>query len=191
MKKYIIWGVIALVALYGFMTLRSLQTQANTVENSWAQVENQFQRRYDLIPNLVETVKGYAAHEKGVLTEVTEARARVGEVQINAKDLTPQMMEQYMKAQGDLTQALSRLLMVRESYPDLKANESFLKLQDELAGTENRIAVERKRFNDTVKVMNNMVTVFPSSVVASLFGFEKLPYFQIDEGAAAAPKVSF
>ena len=96
-----------------------------------------------------------------------------------------------MKAQGDLTQALSRLLMVRESYPDLKANESFLKLQDELAGTENRIAVERKRFNDTVKVMNNMVTVFPSSVVASLFGFEKLPYFQIDEGAAAAPKVSF
>ncbi len=191
MKKYLWIGVIALVVLYGFMTLRSLQTQANTVENSWAQVENQFQRRYDLIPNLVETVKGSAAHEKGVFTEVTEARSKVGQIKIDASNLNPEQLNNYMAAQGELAVALSKLMMVRESYPQLKANEGFLKLQDELAGTENRIAVERKRFNEEVKVMNNKVTVFPSSLIASIAGFEKLPYFQIEEAAAKAPKVAF
>ncbi|MFA7084869.1 MAG: LemA family protein [Arcobacteraceae bacterium] len=191
MKKYLGWLALGIILVYGFTALRGLQSHSNTVENAWAQVENQLQRRYDLIPNLVETVKGYASHEKSLFVEVTEARSKVGTLKIDIANATPEQMQEFSQAQGELATVLSKLLLVRENYPQLKANENFLKLQDELAGTENRIAVERKRYNDEVKVMNNKVTVIPSSIVASLFGFQKLSYFEIDSVAKNNPKVSF
>lgn len=152
------------------------------VNNSWAQVQTQLQRRYDLIPNLVETVKGYASHEREVLTEVTRARASVG----GAK--TP---DDAMKANNDLSNALSRLLVVVENYPQLKANENFIKLQDELSGTENRIAVERRRYNDSVRIYNQKLRSFPTVFFAGIFGFEKRNYFEAPESAQQAPKVDF
>lgn len=152
------------------------------VNNSWAQVQTQLQRRYDLIPNLVETVKGYASHEREVLTEVTRARASVG----GAK--TP---DEAMKANNDLSNALSRLLVVVENYPQLKANENFIKLQDELSGTENRIAVERRRYNDSVRIYNQKLRSFPTVFFAGIFGFEKRNYFEAPESAQQAPKVDF
>jgi LemA protein len=190
-KKYIAWGVIAVIVIYGLMSLRGMQAQTNTVESSWAQVENQLQRRYDLIPNLVQTVKGYATHEKEVFTQVTEARAKAGTLKLDVANATPAQMKEFSQSQGELAMALSKLMMIRESYPQLKANQNFLKLQDELAGTENRIAVERKRYNDQVKIMNDKVSIFPSSIFAMIFGFHKLGYFEIDSNAKSAPKVDF
>jgi len=152
------------------------------INASWAQVENQLQRRYDLIPNLVETVKGYAAHEREVLVEVTNARARVGEAGSVAEKI---------EANNELSNALSRLLLVVERYPDLKANQNFLRLQDELAGTENRIAVERRRYNEAVREYNQAIRQFPARLVASLFGFEEAPYFEAPSEAAKAPEVRF
>lgn len=163
-------------------TYNSLVTLDEQVKAAWAQVENQLQRRYDLIPNYVETVKGYAAHEKEVLTRVTEARSRVG----GASGI-----DEKIQANNQLTSALSRLLLVVERYPDLKANQNFIRLQDELAGTENRIAVERRRYNETVRQFNTRIRRFPTNLVAGMFGFEKVDFFEIPEEARTAPEVKF
>ncbi|MHB8137812.1 MAG: LemA family protein [Smithellaceae bacterium] len=152
------------------------------IKTAWSQVENQLQRRYDLIPNLVETVKGYAKQEKDVLVEVTNARSKVGGAG-NVPDK--------IAANNELSGALSRLMVVVEKYPDLKSNQNFLRLQDELAGTENRIAVERMRYNETVKVYNEAIRTFPSNFVASMFGFKEAAFFKVEEVAKAAPKVKF
>jgi LemA protein len=182
----IVAGIIILVFVIPFFYLKGtyngLVTMDESVKASWAQVENQLQRRYDLIPNYVETVKGYASHEKEVLLKVTEARARVG----GAANI-PEKIE----ANNELTSALSRLLVVMERYPDLKANTNFIRLQDELAGTENRIAVERRRFNETVRVYNTRIRSFPTNIIAGMFGFEKAAFFEVPKERQEAPKVKF
>lgn len=163
-------------------TYNKLISLDENVKNSWAQVENQLKRRFDLIPNLVETVKGYAKHEKEVFVQVTEARSQVGKAgTVDGK----------IEANNALSSALSRLLVVLERYPELKANENFLRLQDELAGTENRLSVERKRYNEAVKAYNIKVRIFPSNIVASMFGFTKAAFFTPPEAAKATPEVKF
>ena len=152
------------------------------IKGKWAQVENQLKRRYDLIPNLVETVKGYAKHEKEVFLKVTEARSKVGGAGT---------IDEKIAANNALSSALSRLLLVVERYPDLKANTNFIRLQDELAGTENRIAVERRRFNESVRVYNTKIRSFPTNLIAGLFGFEKATFFEVPEERQEAPKVRF
>ena len=152
------------------------------VKASWAQVENQFQRRYDLIPNLIETVKGYASHEREVFIQVTEARAKVGQAR---------SVGESMRANGELGGAISRLLLVVENYPQLKANQNFIQLQDELAGTENRIAVERRRYNESARAYNQYIRSFPNTVLAGMFGFTRTDLFEAAEGAREVPKVSF
>lgn len=174
--------IIIITALSVKRIYNSLVTLDESVNNSWAQVENQLQRRYDLIPNLVETVKGYAAHEREVLIEVTNARASVGRAKTPAE---------VMQANNQLTSALARLLVVVERYPDLKANQNFIRLQDELAGTENRIAVERRRYNESVRGLNQKIRSFPTVIFASVFGFQKRDYFEAPETAKQAPKVDF
>ncbi|MBA7676127.1 Protein LemA [subsurface metagenome] len=182
----IIVGIIILIIVipYSYIkgTYNSLVTMDESVKGAWAQVENQLQRRYDLIPNYVETVKGYAAHEKEVFVKVTEARSKVaGAGSINEK----------IQANNQLSSALSRLLVVVERYPELKANTNFIRLQDELAGTENRIAVERRRFNETVKVYNIKIRTFPTNIMAGMFGFEKATFFEVPKERQEAPKVKF
>ena len=176
--------VLLIVIPYSYLkgTYNSLVTMDETVKGAWAQVENQLQRRYDLIPNYVETVKGYAAHEKEVFIKVTEARSKVaGAANISEK----------MQANNQLSSALSRLMVVVERYPELKANTNFIRLQDELAGTENRIAVERRRFNETVKVYNIKIRSFPTNIIAGMFGFEKATFFEVPTERQEAPKVKF
>lgn len=173
----------------GYNTLVTLQENVNS---AWSQVENQYQRRADLIPNLVKTVQGSADFEKSVLTEVTDARSRVGQVKLSAEDLSdPQKFEQFQKAQDQLSSALSRLLVVSENYPQLKANESFLQLQSQLEGTENRISVERRRFNETVQTYNTEVRSFPALIMAKIFGFKEKEYFKSVAGSEKAPDVNF
>ncbi len=194
-KKWMIAiAVIAVVVLWFVSTRNHLVTLDETVKQEWAQVENVYQRRLDLIPNLVASVKGYAAHEQDTLIAVTEARAKVGQVATSSNPDTvnnPQNFARFQEAQGALSSALSRLMVVVEKYPDLKANENFLDLQRQLEGTENRIAVERRRYNEVAQALNTRLRLFPSSLVASLSGFEPKPYFQADAGAAQAPKVDF
>ena len=186
-KKLLIIAAIVIIVIlipYSYLkgTYNSLVTLDEGVKAAWAQVENQLQRRYDLIPDLVETVKGYAAHEKEVFLKVTEARAKVGgATTINDK----------IAANNGLSAALSRLLLVVERYPDLKANTNFIRLQDELAGTENRIAVERRRYNETVKVYNIKIRRFPTNLLAGMFGFEKAAFFEVPKERQEAPKVKF
>jgi LemA protein len=182
----IVLGVLLVIAIgmYSYLkgTYNSLVSMDEGVKAAWAQVENQLQRRYDLIPNYVETVKGYAAHEKDVLVQVTEARAKVGgAATVNEK----------IDANNQLSSALSRLLLVVEQYPDLKANTNFIRLQDELSGTENRIAVERMRFNETVKTYNITIRHFPTNIIAGMFGFEKATFFEVPKERQEAPKVKF
>jgi len=182
----VILGVILIFALSTAAWLRTTYNQMvviqEQVNGSWAQVQTVLQRRYDLIPNLVETVKGYASHEERVLTAVTEARAKVGGA------ATP---GDRMKAEGDLSNALSRLMVVVEAYPNLKANQNFIALQDQLEGTENRIAVERQRYNDTVRGYNQYIRQFPQNMIAGMFGFERKPFFEAPGAAQEAPKVQF
>lgn len=175
--------VIILIPLsYLKGTYNTLVTMDEGVKAAWAQVENQLQRRYDLIPNLVETVKGYAAHEKEVFIKVTEARSKVaGAASISDK----------ISANNQLSSALARLLVVVERYPDLKANTNFIRLQDELAGTENRISVERRRFNETVRIYNTKIRSFPTNIIAGMFGFEKATFFEVPKERQEAPKVKF
>jgi len=182
----IVAGVIVLILLMFYSgikgTYNSFVTLDEGVKASWAQVENQLQRRYDLIPNLVETVKGFAAQEKEVFIGVTEARAKVG----GAKNIPDKIA-----ANNQLTGALSRLLVTVERYPDIKSNQNFIRLQDELAGTENRIAVERRRYNETVRGYNVKIRTFPSNILAGMFGFTKAAFFEVPKSAQAAPKVKF
>jgi LemA protein len=182
----IVIGILVLIVLIPFFYLKgtynSLVRMDEEVKAAWAQVENQLQRRYDLIPNYVETVKGYAAHEKEVFLRVTEARSKVsGAANIQDK----------IQANNALSSALARLLVVVERYPELKANTNFIRLQDELAGTENRIAVERRRYNETVKTYNITIRRFPTNLLAGMFGFEKAAFFEVPEERQEAPKVQF
>lgn len=165
--------------------------KSEMVDASWAQVENVYQRRADLIPNLVNTVKGYAAHEQETLTGVIEARSKATSVNINADNLNEATLAQFQQAQDGLTSALSKLMVVMERYPDLKANQNFMDLQAQLEGTENRIAVERKKFNDATRDYNAYIKKFPRVIYASWFDFEKKPYFQAEAGSEKAPKVEF
>ncbi len=161
------------------------------VEAQWSQVENVYQRRADLIPNLVATVKGYATHESETLTAVVDARSKATSVTIDASSLTEENMAKFQQAQGELSSALSRLMAVKEAYPDLKANENFRDLSAQLEGTENRISTERKKFNDTARDYNTYIRKFPNNIVSSIFGFDSKPYFKADEGSDKAPKVEF
>ena len=161
------------------------------VESAWAQVENQYQRRSDLIPNLVATVKGYAAHESETLEGVISARARATQITVDPSNATPEQLAAYQKAQGELSQALGRLMAVAESYPDLKANENFRDLQAQLEGTENRCTIARQNFNEVARAFNTYLRRFPNNIIAGAFGFEKKPYFEADEDAKKAPKVEF
>ena len=188
----IILGIIAL-ALFGWVknSYTGLVKDQESVETAWAQVENVYQRRADLIPNLVETVKGYAKHEQETLEGVIEARANATKVTIDPSNMTPEDLKKYQEAQGEVTNALSRLIAVSESYPDLKANQNFLELQNQLEGTENRIAVERNKFNEVAREYNTKRRTFPTNIIAGIFGFGDKPYFQAQEGADKAPKVDF
>lgn len=161
------------------------------VQAAWSQVENVYQRRADLIPNLVSTVKGYAAHEQETLEGVISARSKATQLTVDSDNLTPDKLAQYNKAQGELGAALGKLLAITENYPDLKANQNFLQLQSQLEGTENRIAVERKKYNETARSYNTEIRQFPKNIVAGMFGFEKKPYFEAQEGAQQAPVVAF
>ena len=161
------------------------------VQAAWSQVENVYQRRADLIPNLVATVKGYAAHEQQTLEGVVSARSKATQISVDAENLTPEQLAKYQKAQGELGAALGKLLAITENYPDLKANENFLSLQSQLEGTENRITVERKKYNEAARSYNTVIRQFPKNIVASMFGFEKKPYFEAQEGAEQAPVVAF
>ncbi len=166
-------------------------TMDEGVNASWAQVENVYQRRADLIPNLVNTVKGYASHEKETLEAVIEARSKATSVNVNPENINPQMLQQFNEAQSGLSSALSRLMVVVERYPDLKANQSFLDLQAQLEGTENRITVERRKFNESARGFNTFIRTFPKNIYANIFGFEKKAYFEAEKGAEKAPEVSF
>ena len=185
-------GLIAvLLGLWAVSGYNGLVTAEEKVSAQWANVESQYQRRADLIPNLVATVKGYAEHEQETLEGVVSARARATQTTVNADQLTPEALQQYQAAQGELTQALGRLLVTVEKYPDLKANQNFLELQAQLEGTENRISVERQRFNTEAKAYNTAIRRFPKNLLASMFGFEQKPYFEAQAEAAQAPKVEF
>lgn len=169
-----------------------LQSEDEAVKASWSEVLNQYQRRADLVPNLVNTVKGYADHEKEVLTQVTEARAKVGKIEANADLLSkPEVFKQFQAAQGDLTSALSKLMVVSENYPQLKADTLFRDLQAQLEGTENRITVERMKFNESAQAYNTYLRRFPNSMFAGMLGFQKKAYFQAQTGAEKAPEVQF
>ena len=193
MKKtwIIIIAVIAVIAVYGVSSYNSMVSQEEAVGTAWSNVENQYQRRADLIPNLVNTVKGYAAHESQTFEAVTEARAKATSINLSADDLTPGKLAEFQQAQAQVRSALGRLIAVSESYPDLKANQNFLELQAQLEGTENRISVARKEFNEVAKTYNVAVRRFPANLVAKLFGFGQKPYFEAAEGTETAPRVQF
>ena len=193
----IVVGIILLIvfSLYGCVSssYNSMVTADESVKAAWSQVENVYQRRFDLIPNLVNTVKGYAAHEEKVFTEIAEMRSRAGGV-INVSDEVlnnPESFAKFQKVQGELGGALQRLISVAENYPALQANENFRDLQSQLEGTENRIAVERKRFNEAVQAYNMQTKRFPQALLANMFGFREKSYFKADEQAASAPQVQF
>ena len=193
MKKstIIILVVVAVVAVWAVTGYNGLVKADEAVSNAWSNVENQYQRRADLIPNLVNTVKGYASHEKETLDAVISARTRATQVTVDADNLTPEKLLEYQKAQGEAGAALGRLLAITEAYPDLKANQNFLELQAQLEGTENRISVERRNFNDVAKSYNTSIRTFPKNLLAGMFGFDKRPYFEAQEGAEQAPVVQF
>ena len=196
MKKGIITLiVVAVVAIGLFSWVKSAYNGMvkgdEGVQAAWSQVENVYQRRADLIPNLVATVKGYAEHESETLESVVAARSKATQMTLDAENLTPEALEKYQKAQGELSNALGRLLMIQKNYPDLKANQNFLDLQSQLEGTENRIAVERQKFNEAARAYNTLIRQFPKNIIAGMFGFEKKPYFEADETAKTSPKVEF
>ncbi len=187
--------VVAVILLGGFVWVKgaynSMVTGDENVQAAWSQVENVYQRRADLIPNLVATVKGYAEHESSTLENVVEARAKATQVTVNPENLSPDAIARFNEAQGELSTALGRLMMIQENYPDLKASQQFSELQAQLEGTENRIATERMKFNETAKAYNTMIRKFPDNIIASMFGFEKKGYFEAQAGAEKAPEVKF
>ena len=179
---FVTLALFIVIALWAVAVYNRLRLLGNRVENAWSQIDVQLKRRYELIPNLVETVKGYAKQEKDVLVEVTNARSKVG-----GAGTVPDKIA----ANNELSSALSRLMVVVERYPDLKSNQDFMKLQDELAGTENRIAVERMRYNDAVKIYNQEIRTFPANIIAGIFGFKEAAFFEAPKEAKAAPQVKF
>lgn len=191
--KKVMAAVIAVAAMSGLTSCNynSLVEKEQKVIQSWAQVENQYQRRADLIPNLVNTVKGYSTHEQETLTKVTEARAKATSITLDADDLTEENLAKYQEAQNELSGALKSLLAVTEAYPDLKANENFMNLQTQLEGTENRIATERMRYTEAVQDYNTSIKKFPTNIYAGWFGFEEKPQFKAEAGAQKAPEVKF
>ena len=197
-KNKALWITIAIIVVLLFAgyswvkgTYNTMVTQDEGVKTAWSQVENQYQRRMDLIPNLVNTVKGYATHEKETLEGVVSARAEATKTTIDPSNLNEESMKKFQAAQGELSSALSRLLVVLERYPDLKANQNFSELQAQLEGTENRISVERKRFNETAQSYNTYIRSFPTNILAGMFGFQPKAYFSAESGAEKAPKVEF
>ena len=193
MKKgtIIIVAVVAIIAIWAISGYNSLVSMDENVSGQWSNVETQYQRRADLIPNLVNTVKGYAAHEKETLEGVIAARSQATQIKVDPTDLTPEKLAEYQKAQGAITSALGKLLAITENYPDLKANQNFLELQAQLEGTENRINVARKNFNDAAKAYNTAIRRFPKNLLAGMFGFDKRAYFEAAKGAEQAPQVQF
>ncbi|MCI6082357.1 MAG: LemA family protein [Prevotella sp.] len=195
MKKNLGWiipvGILVVIVLWAIGGYNGMVKMDEQVQNSWANVETQYQRRADLIPNLVSTVKGYAKHEQQTLEDVVKARSEATQVKVDAENLTPEKLAAFQKAQSGVSSALGRLLAVAENYPDLKANQNFLELQSQLEGTENRITVARKDFNDTAKSYNQAIRQFPKNILAGMFGFEKKSYFEAEAGSEKAPKVEF
>ncbi len=192
MKKTF-FAIVALVMAISLSSCdyNSLVEKEEAVDGAWGQVQNVYQRRADLIPNLVNTVKGYAAHEQETLSGVVEARAKATQITVNADDLTEENIKKFQQAQGELQQALGKLLSITENYPELKANENFRDLQAQLEGTENRITVERQKFNQAVKEYNTSIRKFPTTIYAGWFGFEKKGYFEADAASQKAPEVKF
>ena len=197
-KNKALWITIAIIVVLLFAgyswvkgTYNTMVTQDEGVKTAWSQVENQYQRRMDLSPNLVNTVKGYATHEKETLEGVVSARAEATKTTIDPSNLNEESMKKFQAAQGELSSALSRLMLVIERYPDLKANQNFSELQAQLEGTENRISVERKRFNETAQSYNTYIRSFPTNILAGMFGFQPKAYFSAESGAEKAPKVEF
>jgi len=194
-KKNLGWiiagAIVVVIVLWGISGYNGMVSMDEKVSNSWSNVETQYQRRADLIPNLVNTVKGYATHEQSTLESVVKARSEATQVKVDPTNLTSEKMAEYQKAQGNISTALGRLLMVAENYPQLKANENFLELQSQLEGTENRINVARKDFNDAAKEYNTSIRRFPKNILASMFGFEKKAYFEAESGTEKAPEVKF
>lgn len=194
-KTWIVLAVIAVILLLAYSSVKNsynnMVTMQEGVTAQWSQVENVYQRRADLIPNLVNTVKGYADFEKETLTQVIEARAKATSVNVNPEKLDEQSLKNFQNAQSNLSSALSRLMVVVEKYPDLKANQNFLDLQAQLEGTENRITVERQKFNQSAQSYNTFIRTFPKNIFAGMFGFEKKAYFEAEKGAEKAPEVKF
>ena len=191
MKKMILVAIVAIFSLTSCSTYNGMVEKEEAVRIALANVETQYQRRADLIPHLVSTVKGYAKHEESTLQAVVDARSKATSINITAEELNEETLASYQKAQAGVTSALGTLIAVSENYPDLKANQNFLELQAQLEGTENRITVARKQFNDTTQDYNVSVRKFPANLVAMIFGFDQKPYFEADEAAATAPKVEF
>ena len=191
LKKIILMAIVAIFTMTSCSTYNNMVTKEEAVKTAWSNVETQYQRRADLIPNLVSTVKGYAAHEQSTLQAVVDARAKATSITLSPENLSSEKIAEYQKAQSAVTSALGRLIAVSENYPDLKANQNFLELQAQLEGTENRITVARKEFNDATQSYNTTVRRFPANLVAMIFGFDQKPYFSADESAATAPKVEF
>lgn len=194
-KKISTWVIVLAVVVVLFFWVKGVYNNMVTldegVQTAWSQVENVYQRRADLIPNLVNTVKGYAQHESSTLEGVVNARAKATQVTVDPENLSPEALAKFQKAQGELSSALGRLMMITEAYPDLKANENFLQLQAQLEGTENRITVERQKFNETSREYNTAIRRFPNNILAGIFGFDKKAYFEAEEGAERAPEVAF
>ena len=194
-KKTIIWiavlGVLAIAIIWGVSRYNAIITAEENVNTAWSQVENQYQRRADLIPNLVETVKGYAAHESETLEGVIAARAKATQVVVDPTNASAEQIAAFQAAQGELSQALGRLMAISENYPDLKANQNFGALQSQLEGTENRITVARNNFNEVARQFNTMIRRFPTNIIANMMSMEKRAYFEATEGADVAPKVEF
>ena len=193
MKKstIILVAVIAALAMWVISAYNGMVKMDESVSTAWSNVENQYQRRTDLIPNLVNTVKGYASHEKETFEAVVSARSKATQMTVDPENLTPEKLQEYQKAQGEIGAALGRLLAITENYPELKANENFKELQAQLEGTENRISVERRNFNEVARTYNTSIRTFPKSILAGMFGFDKRPYFEAEEGANKAPEVKF
>ena len=191
MNKWIALGVVALLAIFCYTTYNGLVEKDEAVATAWSNVETQYQRRADLIPNLVNTVKGYAAHESETLESVIAARSAATSINLTADELTPEKIAEYQAAQQQVRSALGRLIAIAENYPDLKANQNFLELQAQLEGTENRIAVARKEFNEIARTYNVAVRRFPANLVAGICGFDTKAYFEADEAAAQVPVVQF
>lgn len=183
--------VIGAIAIWLISSYNGMVKMEEEVSSAWSNVENQYQRRADLIPNLVNVVKGYASHEKETFEAVVSARSKATQITVDPENLTPEKLQEYQKAQGEVGATLGRLLAITESYPELKANENFKELQAQLEGTENRISVERRNFNEIARTYNSAIRAFPRSIIAGMFGFEKRPYFEAEEGADKAPEVKF